>query len=239
MSLFSEAIPLLIIAGLVGGLPLVRNWSHHVLHVLASIAAGLLLGTVFLHLLPDLSSSLHDVGADTRMPWIVGLFGFLLLFFIEKVWLQRKEAHQHRIVWYACYTGLTIHAAVAGLALSSILDGERATWPVLVAILLHKVGESFSLATVMRLAELSIVKLIGFLVVFALVTPAAMLIGSNYLSLASDHHLLVEGFACGTFIYVAACDLLPEVFHGKEARWQQGIGILVGVGFAAVGEFFH
>ena len=237
MSLSNQALPLLILAGLAGGLPLVRNWSHRVLHVLASVAAGLLLATVFLHLLPELSASMPDSGPGSRSPWIVGLSGFLVLFFIEKVWLERKGDHSHQVVWYACFTGLTVHAAVAGLALASILDGDRGTWPILAAILLHKVGESFSLATVMRLADLRIAKLVAYLALFSLVTPAGMWIGRSVLEPTGGYHLLVEGFACGTFLYVAACDLLPEVFHGEGSRWPQGFGVLFGVGCVAVGEF--
>ena len=239
MSLSDQAIPLLILAGLAGGLPLVRSWSHHVLHVLASVAAGLLLGTVFLHLLPELSSSLPDTGPGSRLPWIVGLGGFLALFFIEKVWLERKGGHAHQVVWYACFTGLSVHAAVAGLALSSVLDGERGSWQVLAAILLHKVGESFSLATVMRLAGLRIAKLVLYLILFALITPAGIWIGGLALNPTDDYHLVVEGFACGTFLYVAACDLLPEVFHGEGSRWPQGLGVLLGVACVAAGELLH
>jgi zinc and cadmium transporter len=237
MSPFAEALVLLALAGTAGGMPLVRSWSHRGLHVLASVAAGLLLGTVFLHLLPELSGSLPDEGPGSRAPWVVGLAGFLALFFVEKVWLERRNGDSHRVVWYACYTGLSLHAAVAGLALALVFDHGSATWPILIAILLHKIGESFSLATVMRLAGLQIGRLVVFLLLFALITPAGMLVGRNLLTPEAGHDLIVEGFACGTFLYVAACDLLPEVFHGEGARWQQGLGVVAGVAAVAIGEF--
>ena len=233
-----ETLVLLVAAGLAGGLPLLKQWSSHGLHVLASVSAGVLLGTVFLHLLPELTHELALDGRDGRLTWVVGLIGFLLLFFVEKVWLAPSHADSHQLVWLASYTGLCVHAAVAGLALAAVVGDSSAQAvgaPVLVAIVVHKVGESFSLATVMRLAGLGAARMGLLLGLFALVTPVGVLIGQAW-SGGGPSATVVEGFACGTFLYVAACDLLPEVFHGESGRWLQGIAVVAGAAAVGVAE---
>ena len=40
---------------------------------------------------------------------------------------------------------------------------------------------------------------------------------------------LLTGFACGTFLYVAVCDFLPEVFHDSEHGWGKLGWLLLGV----------
>jgi uncharacterized membrane protein YraQ (UPF0718 family) len=45
---------------------------------------------------------------------------------------------------------------------------------------------------------------------------------------------LLTGFACGTFLYVATCDLLPEVFHGRDRPTLKLVCVLVGISVTAV-----
>jgi uncharacterized membrane protein YraQ (UPF0718 family) len=67
-------------------------------------------------------------------------------------------------------------------------------------------------------------------VLFALLGPLGILIGSELASAGGVLGGVLTGFACGTFLYVALCDLLPEVFHGVERAWIKlgsvGVGVL-------------
>jgi zinc transporter ZupT len=67
-------------------------------------------------------------------------------------------------------------------------------------------------------------------VLFAVIGPVGILIGGELSSAGGGVDLILTGFACGTFLYVAACDLLPEVFHGTDRPlWKLaavGIGVL-------------
>jgi len=255
-TLFALALFLAAIAG--AALPLIRSWSEQGLHALLSISAGVFLGAVFLHFLPELASSSGGDGPDygghaghaghgahaEMGPWAAALVGFLALFLIEKVWLaERTEASApnelagdpHRLLWVATFVGLSIHASVTGLALSATLqaDGEQVLF--LLTFLVHKLTEGFSLATVMRLAGLSKTRSFAWLALFALATPLGMFFGSG-LGQLGDGWRILSGFAGGTFLYVAACDLLPEVFHGQGKRLSKALLLLLGIGLSALSE---
>jgi zinc and cadmium transporter len=227
----------------VGGvLPLLGRWSERGLHVLAAVSAGLFLGLVFLHLLPELALQGHaahrtdesgmQVGASElaeRLPWICTLAGFLGLFFVEKLWLEgHSRRDQHRAVWHASYVGLIIHTAFTGLGLAAVLPDERMRWVIVLAVVAHKGSEAFSLATLMQLAGLGRRRALGYLAVYAAVAPLGLALGVLGESMDPLIAGSLLGIACGTFLYVAVCDLLPEVFHGEAPGWSKALWVLLG-----------
>lgn len=220
-------------------LPLFRRWSDRGLHLFVAVSAGIFLGTTFLHLLPQLAGVGHGdhghahEGEAGLGPWIAALSGLLLLFFIERVWLrdlgERSGGNVHTSLWVATYVGLAVHAVTAGIALTAILHAREGQTPFLLSYLLHKASETFSLATVMRLAELPLRRAVWLLLLFALIEPAALFLGHAYSLEHPEFELLLTGFACGTFLYVAVCDLLPEVFHGRSHPRLKILCVVLGV----------
>jgi len=233
---------LLLAVSLAGALPpLFRRWSERGLHLFVAVAAGIFLGTIFLHLLPELAGvelagrgEGHGAhGGPTLGPWIAALAGLLLLFALERVWLrslvERSGPNVHTGLWVATYLGLSLHSLTAGVSLTAILHNESAHTQFLVSYLVHKASESFSLATVMRLAHMRSGPALVLLVVFAAIEPLALLGGSQVFEHHPGVNGLLTGFACGTFLYVAVCDLLPEVFHGTERPRLKLVAVVLGV----------
>lgn len=227
----------LVAATLLGALPpIARRWGDRGLHLLIAASAGIFLGTVFLHLLPELAAAAeHDEhGHSEPLPWLAALTGFLGLFLLEKVWLRGNEGRErvdpHAVVWVSTYIGLSVHAFTAGLGLSA-LDLKAL---VLVPILWHKLTESFSLTSVLRLAGASRAKCLALIGSFALASPLGFLFGERILASGHGASELLMGLACGTFLYVAACDLLPEVFHHLERRTPRIVALLVGIASTAL-----
>jgi ZIP zinc transporter len=216
-------------------LPLHRRWSERGLHAFVGLAAGMFLGTVFLHLFPHLAagSAARGPGSDLA-PWAAGLAGLLLLFVTERVWLpwtsDPRASDPHRALWLATWVGLGMHSLAEGIALPAILQDAEVRAQFLFSILVHKATEAFSLATVMRLARLGVARSAAFLVAFALISPFGILLGGQIAQHGAGLDRVLTGFACGTFLYVAACDLLPEVFHEVDRPlWKLlavGIGVL-------------
>jgi zinc transporter ZupT len=197
-----------------GVLPLVGRWSERLLHLFAAVSAGVFLGLVFLHLLPALGRSSAEPGAASNLPWLCTLVGFLGLFFVEKAWLEgRARRDPHRAAWYASYVGLLVHTGLTGLGLAGLLEATGTGWLIVGATAAHKAGEAFSLATLMRLAAVPARRGLGWLAVYAAAAPAGLAAGRW---MAPHESAAWTGLACGTFLYVAACDLLPEVFHGRD-----------------------
>ena len=216
---------LLLLAAMGGGaVPLLVRRSERLLHQFLSIAAGFFLGVVFLHLLPELASSLH--GQTGLWAWMLaGLLG--LLVFELGVFGHRD----HAVLGWATLAGLSAHSLAEGIGLGVNLD--RSFVLVLVwGMLSHKAAEGFSLASALRLAGRSGVQLWGWLCVFALITPLGMALGWAFET--SQAGGILAAISAGTFIYVAIGDLLPEVFHEERDRLLKLALLLVGVAMAAV-----
>jgi len=243
LSLFQIACALFLAACVGAMLPLLRGWTHSGLHVFVSISAGIFLGTIFLHLLPELagtaSEHTHGPGGEQAHigPWVAALLGLLLLFFLERVVLAKRavnkdSADPHTVLWSATYLGLALHSFSTGLGLAPWFGDGDVLRNLLLPILLHKATEAFSLATVMRLAGLRTTHTVALLAVFALVAPVGLLFGTEIS--ASGWQELLAGFAVGTFLYVALMDLLPEVFHGNERNKLKMLSLVFGIALTAV-----
>src|SRR6187455_1395966 len=96
LSALQLAVLLFGVSGIGALLPLYRRWSERGLHAFVALAAGIFLGTIFLHLLPHLAGVELDAGhshapaaasGHPLVPWIAALAGLLLLFAIERVWM--------------------------------------------------------------------------------------------------------------------------------------------------------
>ena len=133
----------------------------------------------------------------------------------------------------ASYFGLGIHALLAGVGLSGLLasSGELApvaTSGLLLAMLVHKGIETFSLGTLMRLAELAPKHAFASLAAFSLVTPAGFLGGSLVVDRLGAAAGLAAAFSLGTFLFVTLFELLPESFHDAPSRVSQAARIAIG-----------
>ncbi len=233
---------------LLGALPpLYRSWSERGLHRLVSLAAGIFLGSLFLHLLPELAGgghahgpADHDAGGEGAglVPWGALLFGFLFLFVVERVWLVERDGPErsdpHRLLFSATFVGLCVHSFSTGLGISAFADLLDAEWAFYFGLCVHKGAEAFSLSSVMRLAGLGRRRALGFLGLFALATPLGMGSGRLIAGAGDVVEALLTGFACGTFLYVSICDLLPEVFHERREKWTKLAWVVAGVLFTGV-----
>ena len=246
MTVTSAAVLLVLLAAplLGGGLPVWRRWSQRGLHLAAALAAGIVSGSVLLHLVPELVEAAAETGRPGAL-WAATGGGFAAVFLFERLWTRRAKragedgSHaRHSVVWQGTFAGLSLHAALFGLGLAAL--DERVTPVLLGGLALHKLSEGFSLGTVMSLAGLGPRRVIGWLVLFALVTPVALLLGSTLgQGTSGAGSAILAGIAAGTFFYVVFCDLLPEAFHGEGPRWAQ-VGVLAaGFGTSALAEGPH
>lgn len=218
-------------AAVLGGIfPLAVRESSRALHLLLCIAAGFFIGTVFLHLLPELS----ELAAGDSVVWTWVLVGLLAVLVLD---LGIFGHQSHAAVGWATLLGLGVHAAMMGLSL-----GMLASVSVLLAwgLLAHKFGETFSLVSALRLSVQKRSLLIALLTGFSLVTPLAMLLGSAIReSVPEGFHLVVSALAAGSFLYVAVGDILPEVFHDSRDRGAKIVLLLTGTAFAALASVGH
>ncbi len=173
----------------------------------------------------------HDHGAHAGHvhgpvgPWLWVLVGVLGVFLVEALMIPgsthghghgHDDAQRHAAVGWAALVGLSVHSLTAGVALAAVQGEERLAGVMLLAILAHKGFESFSLASVFSMTEISRGRLIALLVAFSLVTPLGLLMGGALTGLLGGGISILTSLAAGTFLYVCLCELLPEVFHRRQ-----------------------
>ncbi|MDP7644837.1 MAG: ZIP family metal transporter [Anaerolineales bacterium] len=174
-------------------------------------------------------------------PGVIVLAGFLLMMAIESLGIghaiheeyhhhERDHGHAHvhhpRGLTLSVAIGLTVHALTDGVAIgaSQATGAADVALPLLVGVITHKMPAAFSLAA-FGMHELRRRRsVLGYLIIFALATPAAMY--ASWYGLGSVSELwigLTLLFSAGTFTYVATVDLLPNVHNprtGRDVLWQ-------------------
>jgi zinc transporter ZupT len=148
------------------------------------------------------------------------LVGFSVLHFFEHTLVTHfhfgEETHVHQGIAHSsafgAVGGLTLHAFFDGMAISSVATAKPTMGILIsVAVLLHKIPEGLTVASVMLAGEhskkqaynagyiLGLSTILGALVVFFFVTFDEALIGFLF------------AFSAGAALYVGACDLIPEI----------------------------
>ncbi|XXF78941.1 ZIP family metal transporter [Myxococcaceae bacterium GXIMD 01537] len=238
------------LAGLAGGLLSERTLGRH-LPALIGFAAGALLATVFLELLPELTAA--------RGPSIFGwvFAGFLLLTAVE-AWLGRghsrrqpslAHAHAHemgprppRTLPAALLASDALHNFGDGAAVAAaFLTSPSAGVATAIAIIAHEVPQEMGDYALLRAAGLSRARalLLNFAVQLTAFPGAALvLVGARVIHGLQDTLLAL---ASGMFLYIGATDLLPELHAAGPARAHKPLlGFVAGIALvAATGALEH
>jgi zinc transporter ZupT len=239
------AATFLLATGMIGGaIPQFVSLSDKGLHRFLSLGTGMLLGTIFYHMLPE--------ALEGFVPASFVILGLLGVFVVEKVIFAGTGHHHHndnadvdadehdhsdadgdtghRLIGVTAFAGLSVHALMVGLGLATQMGDLGAATPLLTSLLVHKTSEAFSLSTIFLLAGFEKKKALTMLGVFALIEPAGVVFGSLAMStLPHGWEAAATGLAAGTFLYVALLDLLPEVFHRREGRWVSLLSLVIGI----------
>ncbi len=162
------------------------------------------------------------------------------------------EKSAHHLSWAGAAAGLTMHTLIDGVALAASVEAEAqgnkagvlVGLGTFLVIILHKPFDAMTIGTLMAAGGWS--KGARHLVnaLFALAIPMGLMIFYFGAAQSSQQgHLFLGGalaFAAGTFLCIAASDLLPELqFHAHD-RGKLSAALIAGVLLAIViGRFEH
>lgn len=235
-------------ANLVGGFVLIRSGAHRFgerfLKYLVALGAGFMLAAIFIEILPESisiwSSNLQGQSAADAVVGAMTLLlgGYLLIQLFEHTIAPHfhfgAETHPESFMRpsaaYAAVGGLWIHTFFDGVSIAAaFLVNFKVGLLVFIAILLHKMPEGFTVASIMlasgrsaRTALLATVAIGGATI--AGVVSVALL--NSKIDTAVGYAL---PFSAGVTLYVAASDLIPEVNHKEERNPTVSIVVFVGV----------
>ena len=250
-------------AGWLGGaLPLLRSARQPGGRFLSwgdAFAAGIFLGIGLIHMLSDASESWAELGWRYPMAFALAAAAFLAILLVEHVLLP-EPAHamvhshagdgqvhldEHRepalAYPYTLVFTLSIHSFLAGIAL-----GAQETFAnvlvIFVAIIAHKSTAGFALGVSLARDQPSPGRAHKLLALFAVTTPAGILfgmLGSELLRSAAQRYFdaTFQSLAAGTFIYIAALDIIQDEFvqpGSRLAKWLFATAGLILTGLLAI-----
>ena len=220
---------------LIGGfLPLLRELSQRALALLLSFSAGVLLGAVFFHMLPEIGKVLVD---DTGLPILAG---FLLIFVMERfVFVHACEERDCDIhpMGIPAFLGISLHSLLDGIALGAGLMLPQLGPVVLLAVLIHKMPDSISISSILLSAGWERRKVATLSLLFSLTTPVGALLAFLFLRELSENHIAVAlGVSAGTFLAIATADILPQVHRIQERNPLTLLFLVLGLGVSWIGR---
>jgi zinc and cadmium transporter len=235
-------------ANVLGGLVLIKSGAHRLgerfLKYLVALGAGFMLAAIFIEILPESinlwtgtaqgqSAARSVVGAMTLL-----LAGYLLIQLFEHTLAPHfhfgAETHPESFMRpsaaYTAVGGLWIHTFFDGVSIASaFLVDFKVGLLVFIAILLHKMPEGFTVASIMLASGRSANKALIATAAIGAATLAGVIgivLLNARISTAVQYAL---PFSAGVTLYVAASDLIPEVNHKEEGNPTVSIVVFVGV----------
>jgi len=204
------------VAETIGGAIVVmrREWPARAQEYLLALSAGFILALVFLELIPE------SIGAAGPGAPLAMLAGYAVLHFVEHTIVGHlhfgEETHHELMISRAASLstlgGLFLHSFFDGFAIGAALQFTHALGVlVFVAVLLHKVPEGLTIASVMLAARHS---RRAALLASAAVGCATLLGVAAVPLIAGDSEVLLGyalAFSAGIATYVGATDLVPEI----------------------------
>ncbi|HUP65011.1 MAG TPA: ZIP family metal transporter [Thermoanaerobaculia bacterium] len=232
---------IIVAAGFIAGLaPLFFDWDHRTAHRWIAFSAGAILGAAFLHMIPEG----YELAGGRGFGMVV--VGFLALYILEQVALRHPHAEEeggfHEIGLLA-FLGMTVHDLVDGIALGSGHHIPDAGPAIFIALALHKMPTTFAVSILLYHGGYSKRRIIALLAVLLLAIPAGVLIAELTIQRAGEGVEWVVGwliyFSAGTFIYIGAYELLPEMNRNLEKGSRIGVFFLGGIAAMFVLKLLH
>ena len=235
-------------ANVLGGLVLIKSGAHRLgerfLKYLVALGAGFMLAAIFIEILPETigiwTERLEGEAAARSVVAAMTLLlaGYLLIQLFEHTLAPHfhfgAETHPESFMRpsaaYTAVGGLWIHTFFDGVSIASaFLVNYKVGLLVFIAILLHKMPEGFTVASIVLASGRSTNKAL----VATAAIGAATLAGVIGVALLNARMSNAVGYAlpfsAGVTLYVAASDLIPEVNHKEERNPTVSIVVFVGV----------
>lgn len=184
---------------------------------LIGFSAGGLIGGAFLHLLPEaveLSNSPATYG------YLIA--GFILFFMLER-YLLWHHCHEGKCevhpFGYLNLIGDGIHNFIDGLAIgASFVVDIRFGIVTTIVVILHEIPQEIGDFGVLVYGGFDKYKALLCNFLSALFAIVGSVIGFYFTSLLGKFSAMILPFTAGGFIYIASCDLIPEIHKQSSLK---------------------
>jgi len=213
----SIAVSLLSFAGL-AVIILNNDITEKIILYLLAFSAGGLIGGAFLHLLPEAMSRARGM----EQGFLYALAGFLLFFILEKFLFWRhchkRECDIHTFT-YLNLIGDAIHNFIDGIIIGvSYTVDVRFGITTTLAVVLHEIPQELGDIGVLIYGGMDKRNALLLNFISALPAVAGTITGFCYLRNDGVIISILLAVAAGGFIYIAACDLIPELHRQRDVK---------------------
>ncbi len=226
-SLYIFLLFVFIITFFAGWIPTVKTWSHQTFRMLISFCAGILLGAVFFHMLPEVSPIL---GRKLGIPIIIGFLGIYVLEKFVMVHPCEEGACNYHKMGMAAYVGIGFHSLLDGVAIGagSMLNLSII---ILLAVTLHRFPAALALSSILvKGGDFSRKKILISMFLFSLATPVGAMFALTVLKDMDSYPVgIALAFSAGIFLYISIGDLLPTVHEIDEKKYNNLICLFLGL----------
>lgn len=215
------------IAALIGGVILLSQGklASKISHYLAAFAAGVLLGTALVDLLPEALHHSEELGGEINIfLWVlVGILGFFLLerfihWFHHHHDTREFKIEEKKTAVPLIIFGDTFHNFVDGIIIAAtFLVDIKLGMVTTLAVAAHEIPQEIGDFGLLLHRGMTRIKVLTV----NLISAAAALVGAVLTYMVGD---AIEGIlpillalAGGFFIYIALSDLIPEI-HSEDRR---------------------
>ncbi|MBW6451587.1 MAG: ZIP family metal transporter [DPANN group archaeon] len=208
-----------------------KKWTQNNLIFLISFASGFLLSAAFIHLIPEAI----ELSGNNAM--LLLLIGFSLIYVLEKTIIihscaEASEEHcEVHSMSKGAIIGLSIHSIFDGIAIGAGFEISQTIGLIAaIGVIIHKLPEGLSIMSIMLAAKYDDKKAMTNVIGIALCTPLGAILAYLFLQNVSQIFIgYALAFSAGTFIYIAASDLIPQTHEYKSINTllMFGLGIIV------------
>ena len=188
-----------------------------ILILLVGFAAGGLIGSAFLHLLPEALER-----CESNLVFFYVLIGFTIFFLMER-YLYWRHCHEgvcdiHTFT-YLNLIGDGVHNFTDGLIIAaSFVTDIKLGIVTTLAVIFHEVPQEMGDFGILVYGGFSKSKALLFNFICALTAIIGAIIGYVLSNVIENISLFLISFTAGGFIYIAASDLIPELHKQKDAK---------------------
>jgi len=186
--------------------------------LLVGLAAGVLIGDAFIHLIPE---AVEEI--DAGIAFLLLLIGFSGFFFVERV-LHWNHCHNHgdcevHTFSYMSLIGDGIHNFIDGLIIAaSFIVSIPLGFLTSLAVIAHEIPQEISDFSILIYGGFSKKKALFFNFLSALTAVLGVLVGFVLSSSVENFVMYLLPIAAGGFIYIGASDLVPELHKEKDLK---------------------
>jgi zinc and cadmium transporter len=184
---------------------------------LISFSAGALIGAAFLHLIPEAV----EKGGHSKA-YLFVIVGFILFFILEK-YLHWRHCHKEKcdihMFTYLNLFGDGVHNFIDGIIIgSSFVVNINFGITTSFAIIMHEIPQEIGDFGVLVYGGFGKSKALFYNFLSALTAVLGTVIGYALANTSDVFLKLLMPLAAGGFIYIACCDLIPELHKQQDIK---------------------